>query len=174
MNVTMNLPMNVPMRDADVPLTVAAAESLTGGMICSAIVGRSGASAYFRGGVVVYSLDAKVQQLGVDRKTAEGCDCVSKAVAAQMAVGVSSLFGCEVGISTTGYAETCPADGSDGIVRPQQAFVGLHDTSNGQTIVRHITVDTEMGAPASRNDFRRRVTHLALSMLHEYAAVPMT
>jgi len=145
--------------------TVSAAESLTGGMTASEIVGRSGASKYFLGGIVTYSLDAKVKHLGVDRDIAESYDCVSETVAAQMAVGVSRLFDTDFGLSTTGFAEPCGD-------QPQRAFVGLHDRRTGQTVVRHITLDEEVGAPATRNDFRRRVVHLAMDMLRSYAKLP--
>jgi PncC family amidohydrolase len=148
------------------PKTVAIAESLTGGMVGSEVVSRSGASKYFLGGLIAYTLEAKVEKLLVDRKLAEACGCVSAEVAEQMAVGVSRLFKSDVGVSTTGFAEPHSEE-------PQHAFVGLYDSPTGVKIVRHVSVDTDAGSPASRNDFRRRVTNLALAMLHEYASVPV-
>jgi nicotinamide-nucleotide amidase len=90
-------------------LTLAAAESITCGRVQAAIAAVSGASNYFRGGVTAYTLDAKVQHLGVNRAAAKKVDCVSAAVAEEMARGVSALFDCDVGVATTGYAEPVPA-----------------------------------------------------------------
>ena len=152
--------------EAQMSKTVAIAESLTGGMVGSEVVSRSGASKYFLGGLVAYTLEAKVQNLLVDRKLAEACNCVSADVAEQMAVGIARLFKSDVGVSTTGFAEPHGEE-------PQQAFVGIYDALTGAKYVRHVSVDIEAGSPASRNDFRKRVTNLALAMLHEYASVPV-
>lgn len=86
-------------------LTVATAESLTGGMIASTLAARSGASAYFRGSIVAYNLAAKVELLGVDAAIAEACDCVSAEVADQMALGAERRFKTDCTIAVTGYAE---------------------------------------------------------------------
>lgn len=91
--------------------TIAAAESLTAGHVQARIAAVSGASLYFLGGLTAYSLDEKVKLLGVDREAAAGVDCVSAAVAGQMARGVCALFGADVGVATTGYAEPAPAAG---------------------------------------------------------------
>jgi nicotinamide-nucleotide amidase len=95
----------------DPVLTLAAAESLTGGRIQSLITSVSGASGYFTGGVTAYTLDQKVKLLGVDRAAAKKCDCVSAEVAAQMARGAAVLFGSGIAVSTTGYAEPAPGKG---------------------------------------------------------------
>lgn len=93
------------------PLTLAAAESLTAGHVQARIATVSGSSAYFLGGVTAYSLDQKVRLLGVDRAAARKVNCVSAAVAEQMATGALKLFGAKVAVATTGYAEPSPADG---------------------------------------------------------------
>lgn len=92
-------------------LTLAVAESVTVGRLASLCALHSGASAYFRGGVVAYSLEEKVKLLGVDAVTAKACNCVSSETALQMAEGVVALFGTDIGIATTGYAEPYPAEG---------------------------------------------------------------
>jgi PncC family amidohydrolase len=89
-------------------LTLATAESLTGGNIAAEITAVSGSSAYFLGGVVAYTLEAKAEILGVDGKHAAQCNCVSERVAREMAAGVRNLIGADIGIATTGYAE--PSD----------------------------------------------------------------
>lgn len=91
--------------------TLAVAESLTSGQVQAAIGAISGASNFFVGGVTAYSLDQKVRHLGVDRAAAEPVNSVSAHVAEQMALGVTRLFGTDVGVGTTGYAEPSPAEG---------------------------------------------------------------
>jgi nicotinamide-nucleotide amidase len=96
---------------ADPALTLAVAESLTSGHLQARIGAVSGASAYFLGGLTAYSLEQKVNLLGVDRAEAERTNCVSARVAEQMARGVCVLFGSRLGAATTGYAEPAPASG---------------------------------------------------------------
>lgn len=92
-------------------LTVAAAESLTCGRVQSTVAAVAGASAYFVGGITAYSLDQKVKHLGVDRTAARRVNSVSAEVAAQMAQGACWLFGTDLAIATTGYAEPSKLDG---------------------------------------------------------------
>jgi len=91
--------------------TLAVAESLTCGRVQAAIGAISGASEFFLGGITTYTIEQKVRHLGVDRAAAEACDAVSPAVAAQMAEGACRLFGSDVAVATTGYAEPAPARG---------------------------------------------------------------
>ena len=67
-------------------LTLSTAESLTGGKIASTIVSVSGASAYFKGSMIVYSRELKEQLLGIKKETIDEFSVVSKEVAEQMAV----------------------------------------------------------------------------------------
>jgi nicotinamide-nucleotide amidase len=89
-------------------LKLAVAESLTGGRVQAAITAVSGASGYFLGGLTAYTLDQKVRHLGVKRATAAKVDAVSAEVAAQMARGAVRLFGADLAVATTGYAEPAP------------------------------------------------------------------
>ena len=86
-------------------LTLAVAESLTAGRVQARVSAESGASAFFLGGITAYTLESKVLQLGVDRLEAERSACVSAKISEQMALGVCRLFGSDVGVSTTGWAE---------------------------------------------------------------------
>jgi nicotinamide-nucleotide amidase len=86
-------------------LTLAVAESLTCGRLQARIGAISGASEFFLGGMTAYSLDGKVRHLGVDRERARAVNAVSGPVAEQMARGACVLFGADLGVSTTGYAE---------------------------------------------------------------------
>ena len=74
-------------------LTVATAESCTGGLVASAITDVSGSSGYFRGGVVAYSNEAKIGLLGVPREMLETHGAVSAQVARAMALGARERLG---------------------------------------------------------------------------------
>jgi nicotinamide-nucleotide amidase len=86
-------------------LTLAVAESLTCGRLQARVGAISGASEFFLGGVTAYSLAAKVRHLGIDRAEAAAVNAVSARVAEQMARGACVLFGSDLGVATTGYAE---------------------------------------------------------------------
>ncbi len=85
-------------------LTLATAESCTGGLIGHRITNVSGSSDYFRGGCVSYSNKIKIAQLGVAPETLAKFGAVSEAVAREMAEGVRRVFGADIGLSTTGIA----------------------------------------------------------------------
>ncbi|MGK7371169.1 MAG: competence/damage-inducible protein A [Candidatus Halalkalibacterium sp. M3_1C_030] len=85
-------------------LTLAAAESCTGGLVADSITNVAGSSDYFLGGVVSYSNKAKIELLDVSKKDIENFGAVSKAVALQMAKGAADKFDADIGISTTGIA----------------------------------------------------------------------
>ncbi|HVB51288.1 MAG TPA: competence/damage-inducible protein A [Acidimicrobiales bacterium] len=87
-------------------LTLAVAESLTGGLIASRLVNVAGASGWFRGGVVSYASQVKFDLLGVP----EG-PVVSASAAEFMASGVRTLLGADVGLSVTGVAGPEEQDG---------------------------------------------------------------
>lgn len=92
-------------------LTLATAESLTGGMLASTLVDIPGASRSFFGGVVSYTNDVKAKVLAVNRDALATTGPVDEEVARQMAQGVRELIGTDIGISTTGVAGPGPADG---------------------------------------------------------------
>jgi len=84
--------------------TIATAESCTGGLVAARITGVSGSSAYFLGGIVSYSNDAKHRLLGVPDLMLERYGAVSVDVALAMARGVRRKIGTDIGIATTGIA----------------------------------------------------------------------
>lgn len=86
-------------------LTLAVAESLTCGRVQAQVGTISGASEFFLGGITAYTIDQKVRHLGVDRAAALSVNSVSAEVAEQMARGACTLFGSDLGVATTGYAE---------------------------------------------------------------------
>jgi nicotinamide-nucleotide amidase len=85
-------------------LTVATAESCTGGGIGEAITEISGSSACFAGGVIAYSNRVKIDALGVLPEILEAHGAVSEPVSRAMAEGIRARFGTDIGVSTTGIA----------------------------------------------------------------------
>ena len=83
--------------------TLAVAESCTGGLLASRITACSGASTYFRGGVVTYHVTAKTE-LGVPKTLIQECGEVSTQVASQLAKSVRIRMGSSFGIGITGIA----------------------------------------------------------------------
>jgi len=92
-------------------LTLAVAESLTGGLLSDALVRVPGASAVYRGGIVSYATDLKATILGVDAALLLEHGAVHPEVARQMAEGVRRVCGADVGLATTGVAGPDPQDG---------------------------------------------------------------
>jgi nicotinamide-nucleotide amidase len=85
-------------------LTVAVAESCTGGLIADAITDTPGASAWFAGGVVAYSNASKVRLLDVPADVLEAHGAVSAQVAQAMARGACERFAAQVAVAVTGVA----------------------------------------------------------------------
>lgn len=143
-------------------LTIATAESLTAGLLQSKLAESSGSSAYFLGGLTAYSLEQKVRHLCVDRKVAETCNCVSVQVAEDMAFGATLLFGSDVGVATTGYAEPDP---SRGVLEPMACFAILVDG--------HLLHSGEVQAPGmNRNEAREYIANYVLDKLATCLCLP--
>ncbi|SNC64169.1 competence/damage-inducible protein cinA [Hymenobacter gelipurpurascens] len=85
-------------------LTVGTAESCTGGYVAYRLTSVAGSSAYFRGSVVAYSNEVKVQQLGVKPETLQAHGAVSEATVREMAEGLRQHLGVDVAIATSGIA----------------------------------------------------------------------
>ncbi len=133
--------------------TVAAAESLTGGLVAAALTDIPGSSTAFRGGVVAYATELKAQLLGVDARMLAEHGPVYAPVAAAMADGVRKLLGATVGVATTGVAGPGPTDGW-----PQGTLhiaVSLAD----DTVVR------TMALAGNRDEVRRLAVERALGLL---------
>ncbi|GLF99717.1 CinA family protein [Streptomyces yaizuensis] len=91
--------------------TLAAAESLTGGLVAAELTEVPGASVVFRGSVTAYATDLKRDLLGVDPTLLEERGAVDSEVALQMATGVRRALGAAWGIATTGVAGPAAQDG---------------------------------------------------------------
>ena len=84
--------------------TIATAESCTGGLVASRLTDLSGASNYFKGGVVAYTNEIKTLILRVKAETLEQFGAVSSQTALEMATNVREIFSATIGLSTTGVA----------------------------------------------------------------------
>lgn len=137
-------------------LTVATAESCTGGLLAKRLTDVPGSSAYFLRGAVAYSNQAKVDLLGVPAKLIEQHGAVSEEVARAMAVGCRERSGTDLAVSTTGVAG--PAGGTPakpvGLV-----FVALAAREGCE--VRQL----RFGGHLSRESIRERTCSIALNML---------
>jgi len=91
--------------------TIATAESCTGGRIAHTITSVSGSSEYFKGGIVAYSNQAKINTLNVKNETVEKFGAVSQQVVEEMAIGAVKLFDTDYAIATSGIAG--PTGGTD-------------------------------------------------------------
>lgn len=85
-------------------VTLATAESLTGGLIAATIADIPGASAVLKGGAVTYCDEIKHRVLHVSSDTLESQSAVSFACAREMATGARSLYDSDIAVSATGYA----------------------------------------------------------------------
>jgi nicotinamide-nucleotide amidase len=133
-------------------LTVAVAESLTGGSLASRIVHVPDSSRYFVGAIVAYSPEVKAGLLGVSRETLDGPGMVSEECALEMARGVRARMGADVGISTTGVAGPEPLEDHP----PGEVWVAV--SRDGREEVRRFV------APGDRDQVRRWAEQSALDL----------
>jgi len=138
-------------------LTLAVAESCTGGMLGATITSISGSSDYFKGGIISYSGEIKEKLLGVSREIMIKYGQVSEQVAKAMAQGVLKICSSDIGISITGIAG--PGGGSKkkpvGLV-----YIALADRNN--------IIVQEHQLRKDRQTIRLRSTRRALNMLRLY------
>lgn len=92
-------------------LTIAVAESVTAGYLQVYFSRATGATQFFQGGITAYNTGQKVKHLQVEPIHAQSTNAVSPQVAAQMALGVCTLFNSNTGIAVTGYAVPVPEIG---------------------------------------------------------------
>lgn len=115
-------------------LTLAVAESCSGGLIGHRITEIPGSSAYFMGGVVSYSNEAKQHMLGVDAAILEAHGAVSPETAKAMAEGARQRFGVDIALASTGIAG--PGGGSD--EKPVGLVYLALATSDGTKVTKNL------------------------------------
>ncbi len=137
-------------------LTVATAESCTGGLVAQRITSVAGSSEIFGTGIVSYSNETKIRLLGVPQQTLIEHGAVSEEVAASMSIGIRRVAGSDFGISVTGIAGP---DGGTSEKPVGLVYIGLA-SSDGVVVNKHFF-------GGSREDIRRRTSHVALAMLRD-------
>ena len=138
--------------------TLAAAESLTGGLVAATLVEIPGASAVFRGGFVVYATELKAQLVGVSQDLLISRGPVDGQVAGELARGARVRCGADWGIATTGVAGPDPQDGH----AVGEVYVGV--SSAKLTRVEHRIL------PGSRGQIRQGAVRLVLELLAALAS----
>ncbi len=136
------------------PLTIAVAESCTGGLVSARLTEISGASAYVRGGLVVYSNEAKTHLAGVPAALIEEHGAVSEEVAVSLAEGVREALGSDIGVGVTGVAG--PDGGTD--EKPVGLVWCAVAVGAGEVAVRKLNL------PGSRATIRDRTTTVVMHM----------
>ena len=122
-------------------LTVAVAESCTGGLVLHRLTNIPGSPAYLVGGMVAYANEVKRDGLGVEAQALEQYGAVSDVVARQMARGVRARLGADVGISTTGVAG--PSGGTPD--KPVgTVWIGYADDRGETAVLKHFVKNREM------------------------------
>ena len=112
-------------------LTIAVAESCTGGMVSSSLINYPGISSVFMEGCVTYSNEAKMMSLNVKEETLNSVGAVSEQCAREMAEGVAARHNTNIGLSTTGIAG--PEGGSE---EKPVGLVYMGIKINNKTIVK--------------------------------------
>ena len=138
--------------------TFAAAESCTGGLAAKRITDLPGASAVFRGGVVVYT-NAVKELLGVRHATLEAHTAVSREVAAELAECVRERLGADYGVGVTGVA----GPDTDGVHPVGTVFVSVSDGVH--TTVRALRLPESASRAAIRSQSADALFSLLLERL---------
>jgi nicotinamide-nucleotide amidase len=141
--------------------TLAAAESCTAGLFSGRITDRAGSSAYFLGGGVVYSNQAKIGLAGVDPELIERVGAVSTEVAEALAEGIARRFATELGVGITGIAG--PGGGTPDKPVGLVCFSVWMDDGDPTHPPRRLTRRSVL--PGSRSDIRDRSVTVAMHML---------
>ncbi len=135
-------------------LTLAAAESCTGGLVAQLITDHAGASEFFRGSIVAYDDSVKTAVLGVPATLVASRGAVSTEVARAMAEGARRALGVDVALAVTGLA-------GPGGTTPAKAVGDVHlavATAEG-------TTDRQLAFPGSRSQVRLLAAYAGLSLV---------
>ncbi|NLD37931.1 MAG: nicotinamide-nucleotide amidohydrolase family protein [Desulfatiglans sp.] len=139
-------------------LTIATAESCTGGLIGHMITSIPGSSAYFMGGIISYSNQAKCDLLGVSADTLKKYGAVSGETAREMAWGIRERFGTDIGLSVTGIA------GPDGGTKEKPVgtvFMGFVFDKKEPVSIRYLFKGT-------REKIKQKTAETALENIRRY------
>ncbi len=135
-------------------LTIAAAESCTGGLVSSLLTDVPGSSQVFLEGCVTYSNDAKIRRINVKYETLEKFGAVSAECAEEMAAGIAKNSGSDIGVSLTGIAG--PSGGTD---KKPVGLIYISLFIKGRIITR------ELNLSGDRTKIRNRAAVYALDFI---------
>jgi len=135
-------------------LSISAAESCTGGLIADRLTNVSGSSNYFERGIVTYSNESKIAELGVPRSLVKQHGAVSREVAEAMAFGIRTKSNTDIGISTTGIAGP-----TGGTVEKPVGLVWIGHSDRSQTFALRFDFASD------RRSFKERVAQAALDLV---------
>lgn len=146
------------------PLTVATAESCTGGAVAAALTSLAGSSDYVMGGIVSYSNDAKATLLGVSREILSARGAVSPECAREMAAGARRALGTDLAVSTTGIAG--PGGGTArkpvGLV-----YIAVADRDGATAIEHHFPGDrAQVTSAATQEALAMLLAHIERDLAH--------
>ena len=143
--------------------TVASAESLTGGLVGVSLTDVPGASAIYRGGLIVYATELKAEVAGVSAQTLATDGPVAASTAAQLARGAAAVCGADWGLATTGVAGPEPQDGHP----VGQVFVAVAGPGSGDAprADRDGVVVRELALTGDRSAIRDQTTRAVLQLL---------
>ncbi|MBM4236166.1 MAG: nicotinamide-nucleotide amidohydrolase family protein, partial [Firmicutes bacterium] len=136
--------------------TLAVAESCSGGQLADRITNIAGSSDYFKGGIVVYSIESKIEILGLSRDQLHKDGVVSEKTAFAMANAARELFGSDYGIGITGLA----GPGSDQSGKPV-GLVFIAATDQTSSLTREYTFG------GGRQAVKERSVQIALNLLRQ-------
>ena len=133
--------------------TLSVAESITGGGIGSELTSVAGSSEVFHGGVIAYSDEVKINELGVSKTLIKKLSAVSEEVAKEMAIGVRKKFKTDFSIATTGVAGPGRAYGQ----KAGTVWIAISSPNN--------TVAIQLALSGDRNSIRKATIESAFALL---------
>ncbi len=140
--------------------TLSTAESCTAGRIASVITAVPGSSAYYKGGIICYANEVKVNLLGVDAQTIEEQTPVCEDVVKQMVAGSIKLFGTDYAVAISGYAGPGGPDGGKSGVIVGTIWIAVG--SNDRIVTRMVEEDN------GRDKNLSSATSVAMHMLIDF------
>ena len=139
-------------------LTVATAESCTGGLVAAKITSVSGSSSVISFSMVTYSNEVKIKKLGVSSKTIDEFGAISEQTAKEMAENIRRLADADIGVGVTGVAGPSMSEGK----AVGTVFIAVSTDKN-------TTVEQLKAPPLTRDEVREKAAERALELVLETA-----
>ena len=155
-------------------ITIAVAESVTAGAVSNLLCREPGASKFFKGSVVAYSIQSKKDILGIDMQYAEKNNYANPFTTSEMARSITKMFKSRLGLSTTGYSLPLYRQATDNEceldIKNPYAYICLYDNNtNYENILR---IDSEYDPTQSdekqRALFQVQVAVASKTMYYDY------